>query len=415
MKKGMISLAMSLAVLAASAASSENLSDQLNPLITGVPSLSIGPDAVAGGMGDVGTATVPDNNAQHWNSSKYAQMPSSAGFTISYTPWLRSLGVSDIDLAYLSGYYQISRLAGTVSSSLRFFSLGEIQLKEDANSQGMTVKPYELAFDAGYERMLSEHFSMGVVFRFICSDLSAKTDDNYHTGYSFGADINGYYELPIDIKTGTSKFAFGFNIANLGTKISYDKGNTSNFLPTDLRVGFTYLVPFNRYNRLSFSVDFDKLMVPSRNVNERIAKKAGINTDDLESDQRKTTADGSVYWSLSDKQYTDISPMKGLFWSFADAPGGAKEEFKEINFGIGMEYAYNEQFFGRVGYHNEARSKGNRKYFTFGAGFRLSAFRLDVGYVLSVAQNNPLDQTLRFSLAFDVDGIKALADRNKSK
>lgn len=409
----MILTACALVSLAAFAETTENLSDQLNPLITGVPSLSIGPDAVAGGMGDVGTATVPTNSAQHWNSSKYAQMPSSAGFTISYTPWLRSLGVGDIDLAYLSGYYQISRLAGTVSSSLRFFSLGEIQLRESKDATPIAVKPYELAFDAGYERMLSEHFSMGVVFRFICSDLSAKTDDNYHTGFAFGADINGYYELPIDIKTGTSKFAFGFNIANLGTKISYDEGQTSNFLPTDLRFGLSYLVPFNRYNRLSISVDFDKLMVPTRNVNERIAKKAGINTDDIGNTQRHTAGDGSVYWTLDDDQYTDISPMKGVFWSFADAPGGAKEEFKEINFGVGMEYAYNEQFFGRFGYHNEAKSKGNRKYFTFGAGFRLSAFRLDVGYVLALAQNNPLDQTLRFSLAFDVDGIKALADRNK--
>lgn len=413
MKKRMILTACALVSLAAFAETTENLSDQLNPLITGVPSLSIGPDAVAGGMGDVGTATVPTNSAQHWNSSKYAQMPSSAGFTISYTPWLRSLGVGDIDLAYLSGYYQISRLAGTVSSSLRFFSLGEIQLRESKDATPIAVKPYELAFDAGYERMLSEHFSMGVVFRFICSDLSAKTDDNYHTGFAFGADINGYYELPIDIKTGTSKFAFGFNIANLGTKISYDKGQTSNFLPTDLRFGLSYLVPFNRYNRLSISVDFDKLMVPSRNVNEGIAKKAGINTADIGDSHRHTAEDGSAYWTLDDDQYTEISPMKGVFWSFADAPGGAKEEFKEINFGVGMEYAYNEQFFGRVGYHNEAKSKGNRKYFTFGAGFRLSAFRLDVGYVLALAQNNPLDQTLRFSLAFDVDGIKALADRNK--
>lgn len=401
MKKTMILVAAAFVSLATYAA---DVDDTFNPLITGVPSLSIGPDAVAGGLGDIGAATVPDNSSQHWNSSKYAQMPSSAGFTISYVPWLRSLGVSDLDIAYLSGYYQISRIAGTVSASLRFFSLGEVQLRESKNDVPISVKPYELAFDLGYERMLSEHFSMGVVFRYICSDLSAKNDDSYHTGHAFGADINGYYELPIDIRTGTSKFAFGFNISNLGTKISYDDGNTSNFLPTDLRVGFSYLVPFNRYNRLSLSVDFDKLMVPSRKVNERIAKKAGIDTS------KSTNNDGS--WTLDPKQYTDISPMKGLFWSFADAPGGVKEEFREINFGVGLEYAYNEQFFGRVGYHNEAKSKGNRKYFTFGAGFRLSAFRLDVGYVLGL-KNTPLDQTLRFSLAFDVDGIKALADRNK--
>ena len=246
-----------------SAETTSNVSDLLNPLITGVPSLSIGPDAVAGGMGDIGTATVPDNNSQHWNSSKYAQMPSSAGFTMSYTPWLRSLGVNDIDLAYLSGYYQISQLAGTVSASLRFFSLGKIDLRDNIDATPISVKPYEIAFDAGYERMLSEHFSMGVVFRFICSDLSARQED-YYPGYAFGADINGYYELPIDIRMGTSKFAFGFNISNLGTKVSYDKGNTSNFLPTDLRLGVSYLLPFDRYNRLSFNFEADKLLVPSR-------------------------------------------------------------------------------------------------------------------------------------------------------
>ncbi len=407
MKKTMILTAATLLSLAAYAEDA-TVSDVLNPLITGVPSLSIGPDAVAGGLGDIGAATVPDNSSQHWNSSKYAQMPSSAGFTINYVPWLRSLGVSDLDLAYLSGYYQISRIAGTVSSSLRFFSLGEVQLREEKNATPISVKPYELAFDVGYERMLSEHFSMGVVFRYICSDLSAKNNPEYYTGHAFGADINGYYELPIDIKTGTSKFAFGFNISNLGTKISYDKGNTNNFLPTDLRIGFSYLVPFNRYNRLSFSVDFDKLMVPTRKVNERIAKK--LYGDNYGSHYKKEN--GTPYYEVLDEYYTDISPMKGVFWSFADAPGGAKEEFKEINFGIGLEYAYNEQFFGRVGYHNENKYKGNRKYFTFGAGFRLSAFRLDVGYVLGL-KNTPLDQTLRFSLAFDVDGIKALADRNK--
>ncbi len=396
MKKIFLSAVALFVSFATFTANSEELSDLLNPLITGVPSLSIGPDAVAGGMADVGAATVPDNNSQHWNSSKYAQMSSSAGFTMSYTPWLRSLGVSDIDLAYLSGYYQISEIAGTVSASLRFFSLGKIDLRENADAVPISVKPYELAFDAGYSRMLSEHFSMGVVFRFICSDLSARQED-YYPGYAFGADINGYYELPIDIKMGTSKFGFGFNISNLGTKISYDKGATSNFLPTDLRVGFSYLLPFDRYNRMSFNVDFDKLLVPSRK--SKFAKN-------YDPEDEKT-------WTMTDEEYSDISSMKGLFWSFADAPGGFKEEMSEINFGIGLEYAYNEQFFGRVGYHNEAKNKGNRKYFTFGAGFRLSAFRLDVGYVLSVAQNNPLDQTLRFSLAFDVDGIKALADRNK--
>lgn len=374
----------------------EDLNEQLNPLLTGVPSLSIGPDAVAGGMGDVGVATTPDINSQHWNSSKYAMAESNAGFALSYTPWLRSLGVSDIDLAYLAGYYKISEMAGTVSASLRFFSLGAITIRESLDGPTYDVKPYEMAFDAGYSRMLSENFSMGVAFRFICSDLSARQED-FYPGYSFAADINGYYALPIDIRTGTSKFGFGFNLSNLGTKISYDKGETNNFLPTSLRLGVSYLLPFDRYNRLSFNADAYKLLVPSR----KSKFTEGF------------SADSTGTWTMSDSQYSDISVMKGLAWSFVDAPGGFAEEMKEINFALGLEYAYNEQFFARAGYHNEAATKGNRKYFTVGAGFKLSAFKLDVGYVISVAQNNPLDQTLRFSLAFDVDGLRTLADRGR--
>ena len=184
-------------------------------------------------------------------------------------------------------------------------------------------------------------------------------------------------------------------MSNFGTKISYDKGETSNFLPANLRIGVSYLLPFNEYNRIMLSVDANKLMVPSR-----MSKF----TDGFVADDPST-------WTMSQAQYNDISVMKGIAWSFCDAPGGFKEEWNEVNWAIGLEYAYNEQFFGRAGYFNEHPTKGNRKYFTVGAGFRLSAFKLDVGHVLSVAQTNPLDQTFRFSLAFDVDGLKALADR----
>lgn len=375
----------------------QNESQLLNPLITGVPSLSICPDAGAGGMGDIGVATNSDINSQYWNSSKYAQNASSAGFAFSYTPWLRSLGVNDIHLAYLAGYYTPSKMAGTISASLRFFSLGEVTLRESADAIGIQANPYELAFDLGYSRMLAENFSMGVVMRLVASDLSAKTDANYYTGYAFAADINGYYNLPIDIRTGTSHFMFGFNISNIGTRISYDKGENFNFLPLNLRLGVSYQVPFDKYNRLLISLEANKFMVPSRYSRF---------TEGFDPNDEST-------WAMSAKQYNDISSMKGLAWSWCDAPGGAAEEMREINWALGLEYAYNEQFFGRVGYSNEAKDKGNRKYFTIGAGFKLSAFKLDVGYVISLAQNNPLDQTLRFTLSFDVDGIKALADRNK--
>ena len=339
------------------------VSDQLNPLMTGVPSLTIAPDAVSGGMGDVGAATSADLYSQYWNSSKYAMAESSAGFAISYTPWLRSLGVSDIDLAYLCGYYQISEMAGTLGASLRYFSLGEVQLRESPDATPISVKPYELAFDLGYSRKLSEQFAMGVVMRFIASDLSAKTDENYYTGYAFSADINGIWYLPIDLSMGESRFGLGFNISNIGTKISYDKGETSNFLPANLRLCVSYLLPFNEYNRILFSVDANKLMVPSR---------LSRFTDGFEADNPET-------WAMSQAQYNDISVMKGIAWSFCDAPRGFKEEFQEVNWAIGLEYAYNEQFFGRAGYFNDDASKGNRKYFTVGSGFRLSAFKFYVG------------------------------------
>jgi len=256
-----------------------------------------------------------------------------------------------------------------------------------------------LAFDVAYSRILAENFSMGVAFRFICSDLSARNDPDYYPGYSFTSDINLYYHLPIEIKTGESLLGIGFNLSNLGTKISYDKNNTSNFLPTNMRFGLSYLVPFDKFNRLAINADINKLLIPSR----KSKFTEGFNPDDPST------------WTMSEKQYSAIGVMKGLGYSFCDAPGGFKEEMQEIMWALGLEYAYNEQFFGRAGYFNESQNKGNRKYFTFGAGFRLSAFKLDVGYVVSLAQNNPLDQTLRFTLSFDVDGIKALADRGKDK
>ena len=370
----------------------------MNPIISGVPSMSISPDAVAGGMGDVGVATNSDMNAQYWNSSKYAQNESSAGFAFSYTPWLRKLGVNDINLLYLAGYYTPSKMAGTISASLRFFQLGEVLLRESADAIPLSANPYEMAFDLGYSRMLTENFSFGIVMRLVASDLTAKTDPNYYTGYAFGADINGFYSLPIDMKSGTSRFNFGFNISNIGTRITYDKGDNYNFIPANLRLGVGYQIPFDKYNRLLISLEANKMMVPTR-----YSKIAKYNPD--------FDAANMDTWAMTTEEYNKISSMEGLIMSWYDAPGGFAEEMAEINWGIGLEYAYNEQFFGRLGYNNEAKDKGNRKYFTVGAGFKLSAFKLDVGYVIATAPSNPLDQTLRFSLAFDVDGIKALADR----
>ena len=370
----------------------------MNPIVSGVPSMSISPDAVAGGMGDVGVATNSDMNSQYWNSSKYAQNESSAGFAFSYTPWLRKLGVNDINLLYLAGYYTPSKMAGTVSASLRFFQLGEVLLRESADAIPLSANPYEMTFDLGYSRMLTENFSLGIVMRLVASDLTAKTDPNYYTGYAFGADVNGFYSLPIEMATGTSRFNFGFNISNIGTRITYDKGDNYNFIPANLRLGVGYQIPFDEYNRLLISLEANKMMVPTRYSS---VKKYNPDFDATNMDT----------WAMTTEEYNKISSMEGLIMSWYDAPGGFAEEMAEINWGIGVEYAYNEQFFGRLGYNNEAKDKGNRKYFTAGAGFKLSAFKLDVGYVIATSASNPLDQTLRFSLAFDIDGIKALADK----
>ena len=400
----MMVLCASLVSISAQESSNINYKDAketygyMNPIVSGVPSMSISPDAVAGGMGDVGVATNSDMNSQYWNSSKYAQNESSAGFAFSYTPWLRKLGVNDINLLYLAGYYTPSKMAGTISASLRFFQLGEVLLRESADAIPLSANPYEMTFDLGYSRMLTENFSLGVVMRLVASDLTAKTDPNYYTGYAFGADVNGFYSLPIEMKSGTSRFNFGFNISNIGTRITYDKGDNYNFIPANLRLGVGYQIPFDKYNRLLISLEANKMMVPSR-----YSKVAKYNPD--------FDATNMDTWAMTTEEYNKISSMEGLIMSWYDAPGGFAEEMAEINWGVGLEYAYNEQFFGRLGYNNEAKDKGNRKYFTVGAGFKLSAFKLDVGYVIATSASNPLDQTLRFSLAFDIDGIKALADK----
>ena len=402
MKKVLLSMmvlcASCVSIFAQESNDAKETSGYMNPIVSGVPSMSISPDAVAGGMGDVGVATNSDMNSQYWNSSKYAQNESSAGFAFSYTPWLRKLGVNDINLLYLAGYYTPSKMAGTISASLRFFQLGEVLLRESADAIPLSANPYEMTFDLGYSRMLTENFSLGIVMRLVASDLTAKTDPNYYTGYAFGADVNGFYSLPIEMAAGTSRFNFGFNISNIGTRITYDKGDNYNFIPANLRLGVGYQLPFDQYNRLLISLEANKMMVPSR-----YSKIAKYNPD--------FDASNMDTWAMTTEEYNKISSMEGLIMSWYDAPGGFAEEMAEINWGIGLEYAYNEQFFGRLGYNNEAKDKGNRKYFTVGAGFKLSAFKLDVGYVIATSASNPLDQTLRFSLAFDIDGIKALADK----
>lgn len=342
-----------------------------NPIFTAVPSLSITPDARAGGMGDVGAATSPDVYSQYWNPAKYVFLESQAGLSLSYTPWLRQL-VSDIDLAYLSGYYKFDERSA-VSASLRYFSLGDIALTNELGGFLTTATPNELALDVAYSRMLSEFFSASVAMRFIYSDLSNGFAQDMYPGMSVAADVAGYYRRPISLATGEGNLAFGLNISNLGSKISYDENVTSSFVPTNMRFGTSFLYPIDDYQSISFSADMNKLLVPTPN----------------------TTTD-----------FNKVSMLSGVFMSFSDAP--SEEELREIMWSVGAEYAYNKQFFVRAGYFHENQYKGNRQFFTAGAGFKLNVFQIDAGYVISTSQTNPLDQTLRLSLSFDLFGLSNL-------
>jgi hypothetical protein len=350
--------------------------DSYNQVMNSVPSLTISPDAVASGMGDVGAATLPDVNSQFWNPSKYAQIENSAGFSLSFTPWLSRL-VTDINLSYLSGYYKLDE-GQALSGSLRYFSLGEVILREYLEDEGYGINPYEMAVDFGYSRKLSTNLSMGVSLRYILSDLMSG-DDDAAPGSAFAADISTYYKRPVYFGREKGSLAFGANISNIGTKISYDGGNSSYFIPTNLKIGTSVHYPMDKYNALNISLDLNKMLVP-------------------------TSQDSTQLTS-------DVSSIAGIFSSFSDAPGGFSEELQEINGSLGLEYAYNDQFFVRGGYYYESKNKGNRKFYSFGAGFKMSMFRLDASYLVSQAQASALDGTLRFSLAFDLDGINMLLGR----
>lgn len=375
--------------------------DELNPIQTGVNSLNIAPDARGASMGDLGAATDPDVNSQYWNPSKYAFAYSQGAVSLNYTPWLRKL-VNDIFLADVSGYYKIgSNDNQAISASLRYFSLGEVNSTgpgEDIG--GQTLNPYELSVDFGYSRKLSEKFSMGVVFRYIYSDLgfSESYAGDQSTGASaFSADISGYYTTYPIIGRNECQWSWGWNISNIGTKVSYNNGENPAFLPTNLRLGTSFTFPLADYHNLSVSLDANKLLVPAR------PRRA-----DFESG---TEGDGQYLDKL--EEWENMSPITGIFKSFSDAPGGFKEELREITWSLGAEYSYNQQFFLRAGYFYENKYKGNRQYFGMGAGFSLNVVRLDASYMLATAQTSPLDQTLRFTLTFDMDGLRDILGKNR--
>ena len=362
--------------------------DFFNPVNTSVTSQTIAPDARSAGMGDVGVATDPDVVSQYWNPAKYPFTISRAGVALNYTPWLREL-VNDMDLAYLAGYYRIGDYSA-VSASLRYFSLGEVFL--GTSDDAMTINPYEMSLDVAYSLMLSETFSIGAAVRWIYSDLTYDYTADTAPGSAFAADLACYYQNYINLGQRECQLGLGLNISNIGSKISFGGDNNSEFIPTNMRLGASLMIPIDEYNRFTIAADANKLLVPTYPKQED-----GESTED--------------YQERVQKNYYDVSSISGIFKSFGDAPGGLKEELQEVQWSVGGEYVYHDKFALRAGYHHESANKGNRKYFTVGAGFKMSVFSLDAGYVIATAKSNPLDQTLRFSLSFDMDGLKDLFKR----
>ncbi|MBR6550588.1 MAG: type IX secretion system outer membrane channel protein PorV [Paludibacteraceae bacterium] len=379
----------------------------LNPVNPAMPSLTIAPDGRAAGMGDVGVATNADLNSQHWNPAKYAFMESKGGITVSYTPWLTKL-VDDINLAYIAGYYNMGDMAGTLSASFTYFSMGEVKLVDIGGVDFADATPNEWALDLAYSRKLHEYVSMAVALRFLYSDLTnganftGTSAQEMYPGWTMAADVALYYKQPISLPMGDSYFGLGLNISNLGGKITHDEGVTQNFIPSNLRLGVSYEIPFDNYNRLMATVECNKMLVPTY--------------------YSKFATDQTKHQYTQD-EYSAISTPNGWWQSFCDAPGYTTdegkvysplaEEFQEVQWGVGLEYSYNRQFFGRVGYSHENFWKGNRRYVTVGAGFHLSIFSLDFAYCIATAPSNPLDQTMRFTLGFDLAGIKDLVNNRK--
>jgi hypothetical protein len=358
---------------------------ELNAIQTVVPFLIIAPDSRAGAMGDAGVATQPDDYSMHWNPAKFAFIDGDGGLGLSYSPWLRAL-VPDINIAYLTGYKRIDSKQ-IVSASLLYSSLGDIPFTDDFGTLQRNFNPNEFALDAGYSRLFTENLSGGIAFRFIYSNLTGGfTSGGTETkpGTSFAADISGYYQKEITISDKDGMIAFGLNFSNIGSKMSYTDAREPDYIPMNMRLGASGTIELDNYNKLTLTVDLNKLLVPTP---PQYYNKA-IND------------------SIIAGKDPNVSVPVAIFQSFFDAPGGFKEEMNEITYSFGAEYWYNNQFAIRGGYFYEDASKGNRKYFTAGAGFRMNIFTLDFSYLMPLVQNHPLARTLRFSLSFDFDSLR---------
>ncbi|MBN4081559.1 type IX secretion system outer membrane channel protein PorV [bacterium AH-315-C07] len=352
---------------------------KLNTITTAVPFLMIATDARSGALGDAGAAISPDANSIHWNPAKLAFVEKELGFSVSYTPWLRAL-VNDINLSYLSGYKRIDNKQ-TIGFSLLYFSLGQIDFTNDVGDNIGEYNPNEFATDAAYARKLSDKLSLGVSLRFIYSNLTGQAivgGAETKPGTSVAADISTYYNTDFDVSGKKTKFAFGANISNIGSKMTYTQSAERDFIPINLRLGTSWRINLDDYNTLAFIADVNKLLVP---------------TPDFD--------------SLTGQSLTaDKTLLNGMFGSFSDAPGGFNEEMREFAYSLGIEYWYDDQFALRAGYFHEHQTKGNRKYFTLGAGLKYNVFGVDFAYLITTETRHPLENTLRFSLHFDFNAFK---------
>lgn len=351
---------------------------EINSVATGVPFLTIAPDSRASGMGDVGVATSPDINSMYWNPAKYGFIESNAGVALSYSPWLRKL-VDDMSLTYLVGFKRLDNRQ-VVAASLRYFDLGSVTFTDINGELLREGNPSEFYFDLGYSLLLSDQVSGGIAFRYIHSDMASGINGS-KAANTFAADISMYYQTEVRLGYDYSQFSFGANISNIGAKIKYSNSENKEFIPTNLRLGASLLTPLDNYNSLRVSLDLNKLLVPTPPIRN---------------------AEGEII----EGKDNDVSVIKGIFQSFGDAPDGFSEELKEIQYGLGLEYWYNNQFALRTGYHHESDMKGNRRYFTIGAGAQMNVFGIDLSYLIPVDSNNSLANTMRFTLLFDFDKMQ---------
>jgi len=362
--------------------------DDINAITTAVPFLLIAPDSRAGALGDIGVSLSPDANSQHWNAAKYPFIEEKMGFSVSYSPWLRNL-VNDINLSYITGYYKLNDMSA-ISGSLRYFSLGTIEFTDKFGNHLADYQPNEFAIDAAYSRKLGENISGSVTLRYINSNLTQGQNVNGQStqvGQAIAADIGVYYAKDVKFGKTKGKFAFGTSISNIGNKISYSESLERDFLPMNFRIGPSLTVDLDKYNQLTFAIDINKLLVPTPPI---------YATDSL----NNPIPDGNA-WKIEKGMDPNRSVGNAIFSSWYDAPGGFTEEMREFYIGTGVEYVYDKKFFVRGGYFYEHATKGNRKYFTLGAGFKYNVFALDFSYLIPTTQRNPMENTLRFTLIFN--------------